>query len=115
MNFLERKKLLVSSGAESHGGALVFREIGTRKRTKTGPIGPAIAFSVCEDFEILTNKKSERCVNASSARRRGDCGGQIHVDAQRGGLRHDVPDLTIKKPLLLRLLKKAARLEKTAS
>jgi len=29
----------------------------------------------------------------TSAPRRGDCGGQIHVDAQRGGLRHDVSDL----------------------
>ena len=25
-----------------------------------------------------------------------DCGGQIHVDAQRGGLRHDVSDLTLE-------------------
>ena len=33
---------------------------------------------------------------APSARRRGDCGGQIHVDAQRGGLRHDVSDLTLE-------------------
>ena len=30
------------------------------------------------------------------ARRRGDCGGKIHVDAQRGGLRHDVSDLTLE-------------------
>ena len=30
------------------------------------------------------------------ARRREDCGGQIHVDAQRGGLRHDVSDLTLE-------------------
>ena len=30
------------------------------------------------------------------ARRREDCGGQIHVDAQRRGLRHDVSDLTLE-------------------
>jgi hypothetical protein len=29
------------------------------------------------------------------ARRREDCGGQIHADAQRGGLRHDVSDPTL--------------------
>ena len=32
----------------------------------------------------------------TSARRRGDGGGQIHVDSQRGGLRHDVSDLTLE-------------------
>jgi hypothetical protein len=30
------------------------------------------------------------------ARRREDCGGQVHVDAQRGGLRLDVSDLTLE-------------------
>jgi len=30
------------------------------------------------------------------ARRREDCGDQIHVDAQRRGLRHDVSDLTLE-------------------
>ena len=30
------------------------------------------------------------------ARRRGDSGAQIQVDAQRGGLRHDVSDLTLE-------------------
>ena len=28
--------------------------------------------------------------------RRGDGGGQIHVDSQGGGLRHDVSDLTLE-------------------
>ena len=32
----------------------------------------------------------------TSARRRGDGGGQIHVDSQRRGLRHDVSDLTLE-------------------
>ncbi len=32
----------------------------------------------------------------TSARRRGDGGGQIHVDSQRGGLRHDVSDLALE-------------------
>ena len=32
----------------------------------------------------------------TSARRRGDCGGQTHVDAQRRGLRHEVSDLTLE-------------------
>jgi len=39
-------------------------------------------------------------VTCTRARRRGDGGGQIHVNAQPSGLRHDVSDL------LLRLLKK---------
>jgi len=73
---------------------------------------------ITSEGESLKNRKQRMNLRGAKvttactrARRREDCGGQIHVDAQPGPEAFAMMCPT----LLLRLLKKAARLEKTAS